>query len=426
MRKHLVSLALGLVALITLVVVTSDPLSAQRRGRGGFAAVPGVKGGQEMFGPYDVAAGWPKDISTLPGHEEWTWGAGQSVFAESPDRVYLLFRGELPNIPRPERFVVYSGNGPGVSYPVAQVPWRNASVGPRASLPGSLDGGDNDRGVHGLDHRWEHTLVVVNRNGDIIEEWTQWDELFRRPHFITIDPWDPEKHVWVVDDYRHAIFKFTNDGSELVQTIGVPNERGNDESHFYRPTFMAFTEDAIFVADGYINTRVVKFDKEGNFVMTWGQAGDRSNGRMETRPGYMNNVHGVAVDAERGRVFVNDRANNRLQVFDTEGNYQDEWSFGPEPTDIHLIYMGADGVLWAADRATSKILGYDQDGSLIYSWGIFGDFPGAFFGVHAMSVDQEDNFYVAEVGGGRVQKFTPREGARPETMLGKPVYAAWE
>jgi sugar lactone lactonase YvrE len=83
-------------------------------------------------------------------------------------------------------------------------------------------------------------------------------------------------------------------------------------------------------------------------------------------------------------------------------------------------------VLWAADRATSKILGYNQNGELIYSWGIFGDFPGAFFGVHAMSVDQEGNFYVAEVGGGRVQKFVPREGARPATMVGKPHYAAWE
>jgi streptogramin lyase len=327
-------------------------------------------------------------------------------------------------VPRPDAFVVYRDDGPGISYPTAQVPWRNASVGPRSSLPGSLDGGDNDRGVHDLDHRWEHCLVVVNGEGEIIEEWTQWDHLFRRPHFVAIDPWDPEKHVWVVDDYRHAIFKFTNDGSELVQTIGIPNERGNDDSHFYRPTFMAFTPEFTFVADGYINTRVVKFDKEGNFLMTWGQPGER--GGNETRPGYMNNVHGVTVDIDSERVFVNDRGNHRVQVFDYDGNFQDEWSFGPEPTDIHLIFMGTDNVLWAADRATSKILGYNQAGELIYSWGIFGDFPGAFFGVHAMSVDQDGNFYVAEVGGGRVQKFMPREGARAETMVGKPHYAAWQ
>ncbi|MBT5030886.1 MAG: hypothetical protein HOM55_01165, partial [Proteobacteria bacterium] len=106
--------------------------------------------------------------------------------------------------------------------------------------------------------------------------------------------------------------------------------------------------------------------------------------------------------------------------------YLDEWSFGPEPTDIHAIYIGADKNLWAADRATTKVLGYNLDGQLLYSWGTFGNFPGAQWGVHGMSVDQEGNFYVAEVGNGRVQKYRPRAGARPETMVGIPVYSAWE
>ena len=387
-----------------------------------FAAVPGQKGGQDMFGPYDVDPNWPQDLAELPGHEGWTYGAGQSVFAESPDRVYILHRGELPNIETPES-AVYPEAGPAVSFPVAQLPWRNASVGPRSSLPGALDGDDTDRGEHGVDHRWEHCLVVVNREGEIIEAWTQWDSLFRRPHYVTINPYDPEKHVWVVDDFRHAIFKFTNDGKELVQTIGIPNERGDDDSHFFRPTFIAFLDDVFFVADGYANTRVVKFDHDGNYLADWGEAGDPPN---ETRPGYMNNVHGVAVDVQTRRVYVNDRANNRVQVFDENGEYLDEWSFGPEPTDIHLFYIGADNVLWAADRATSKILGYDLEGNLRYSWGTFGDFPGGQWGVHGLSVDQEGNFYVAEVGNGRVQKYIPKAGARSETLVGKPVYAAWD
>jgi peptidylamidoglycolate lyase len=419
MHKRVV---LPIIATTCALLLASDPTAAQRGGAG-FSAVPGLKGGQDMFGPYEVVAGWPKNISTLPDHAQWTWGAGQSVFAESPDRVYLLFRGELPNIPRPEPFIVYDGDGPGVSHPVEQVPWRNASVGPRASLPGSLAGGDNDRGVHGLDHRWEHCLVVVDGDGNLIEEWTQWDSLFRRPHFIAINPYDPEKHVWVVDDYRHAIFKFTHDGSRLVQTLGIPNESGNDERHFSRPTFLAWLPDStMFVSDGYANTRVVKFDADGNYLLSWGE---RGNPPTETRPGYFNNVHGIAVDPRTRRVFVNDRANNRVQVFDENGGYQNEWSFGAEPTDIHVLYIGADRRLWAADRATSKILGYNLDGELVYAWGTFGDFPGAHFGVHGMSVDQEGNLYVAEVGGGRVQKYRPRAGARPETMVGKPVYAAW-
>lgn len=387
----------------------------------GFAAIPGQKGGQDMFGPYEVVEGWPQDLAELPDHGGWTYGAGQSIFAESPDRVFILHRGELPNIERPPA-TVYPEVGPALSFPVAQVPWRNASVGPRASLPGALDGDDTDRGEHGVDHRWEHCLVVVDRDGNIIEEWTQWDELFRRPHYVTINPYDPEKHVWVVDDFRHAVFKFTNDGSELVQTIGTPNVSGDDETHFFRPTFLAFLPDAMFVADGYANTRVVKFDHDGNYLTTWGERGNPPN---ETRPGFMNNVHGVAVDAETQRVFVNDRANNRVQVFSDDGEYLDEWSFGPEPTDIHLFYIGADRVLWAADRATTKILGYDLEGNFLYSWGVLGDFPGAQWGVHGLSVDQEGNFYVAEVGNGRVQKYRPRAGARPETMIGKPIYAAW-
>lgn len=417
MYKHL-SVVFGLA--ITLLLGSQNTL-AQNQAISS-SAIPGQKGGQDIFGPYDVAEGWPQDLADLPDHEGWTYGSGQGIFAESPDRVYLLHRGELPNIePPPQR--VYPEAGPALSFPVAQLPWRNASVGPRSSLPGALDGDDTDRGMAGVDHRWEHCLVVVNRDGDIVEEWTQWDHLFRRPHTVTINPYDPEKHVWVVDDYRHAIFKFTNDGSELVQTIGTPNVSGDDDSHFYRPTFMAFLPDAMFVADGYANTRVVKFDHDGNYLMEWGEAGTPPN---ETRPGYMNNVHGIAVDVQTNRVFVNDRANNRVQVFTENGEYLDEWSFGPEPTDIHLFYIGADNILWAADRATTKILGYDLDGNFLYSWGTFGNFPGAQWGVHGMSVDQEGNFYIAEVGNGRVQKYTPRAGVRPETLIGKPVYSAWE
>ena len=63
----------------------------------GFAAVPGEVGGQDLFGPYDVVEDWPKGVETLPGHEKWTSGAAQGIFAENPNRVYLLARGELPH-----------------------------------------------------------------------------------------------------------------------------------------------------------------------------------------------------------------------------------------------------------------------------------------------------------------------------------------
>ena len=390
----------------------------------GFAAIPGQKGGQDVFGAYDVVEGWPQNTSTLPGHQDWTWGAGQGVFAESPDRVFVLVRGELPNIERPEprrRPEI----GPSIAFPINRVPWRDATS---ASLPAALDGPTRPqtsvRGELGVDVRWEHCILVFNREGELIESWTQWDEMLRRPHAIYISPYDPEKHVWIVDDYRHAIFKFTNDGTELVQTLGVPNESGDDENHFFRPTFMAWnTDGSFYVADGYANTRVVRFDADGNYMMEWGQRGTPPN---ETRPGYFNNVHGVAVDPATNRVFVNDRNNHRIQVFTEDGEFLDDWIVGRDPSNIHLIIIDSNRNLWAYDRGTHKVLKYDLDGNFLYQFGTFGNFPGGFWGVHGMAVDQEGNFYVSEVDNGGAQKFVPRPGANPDFLVGKPVYSAWE
>ncbi|SVA73782.1 uncharacterized protein METZ01_LOCUS126636 [marine metagenome] len=400
-------------------VVTGTPPGS------GFVAIPGQKGGQDIFGAYEIDADWPKDLSTIPGHEDWTFGAGQSVFAESPDRVFVLQRGELPNIARPEGRMLPEF-GPSISFPIGRLPWRDAT---RASPPGALDGDDRDvygdgTDRSGIDFRWEHCVLVFDREGNLIEDWSQWDDMLRRPHAVYISPYDPEKHVWIVDDYRHAVFKFTNDGKQLVQTLGTPNERGDDQTHFYRPTFMAWLPDgSFFVADGYVNTRVVKFDAQGNYLLEWGQEGAPPN---EARPGYFNNVHGIATDPETGRVFVNDRGNHRVQVFDQNGNYLDQWSFGAPPSDVHMFILSADHYLWAADRGTNKILKYDLNGNFLYAWGVWGDFPGGMWGVHGMAVDQEGNFYIAEVDNGGAQKFTPRAGANPDFLVGKPVYSAWK
>src|SRR3974377_1099352 len=98
--------------------------AAQEKRGAGFAAVPGV-GGQDMFGAYDIVPNWPKPIAGLPGHEKWTWGAGQNVFAESPNRVFILQRGELPNIERPKRMKL-SQMGPSIEFPIGRLPWRDA------------------------------------------------------------------------------------------------------------------------------------------------------------------------------------------------------------------------------------------------------------------------------------------------------------
>src|SRR5947199_7315958 len=106
--------AAGLVGVAIMSLADRQWVAAQSPTR--VAAVPSEKGGQDIFGAYEVVAGWPKKLSTNPGHMGWTFGAGQSVFAESPDRIYVVQRGELPEIPRPMTQKL-SDLGPGMAFP---------------------------------------------------------------------------------------------------------------------------------------------------------------------------------------------------------------------------------------------------------------------------------------------------------------------
>ena len=389
-----------------------------------FSAVPDAVGAMDITGPYDVAETWPKDISTLPGNEKWTYGAGQGVFAESPDRVIYIQRGQLPVLPQMKP-VELDQVAPSLQFPVMGLV-RNAT---QASPPGALEvngkvGDDSDAGQAGADFLWANCIVIFNRNGDIVETWSQWDKMLRRPHSVYISPYDPEKHIYLVDDYRHAIFKFTNDGKKLVQTIGEPNVHASDDKHFYRPTFMAFqTDGSFYVADGYLNTRVVKFDKNGNYVTAWGERGE--NGK-ETRPNYFNNVHGVAVDPETREVYVNDRNNRRIQIFDENGKFLRMWTLAWPRANLHFVHIDAERKVWVYDQVIQRLMRYDRDGRLLYSWGGLGNFPGSLWGVHGISVDQDQNLYLAAVGRSGVQKFTPRQGANPEYLVGRHVYSAWK
>ena len=429
MRKALSMIAAGLAGMALASLINLPPFASAQQAPAQLrvAAVPGERGGQDPFGPYEPVAAWPKDLTTLPGHEGWTFGSGSSVFAESPNRVYVLQRGELPNIQRPPvRRIAKS-----LVFPIGRLPWRDATT---ASPPGNGGtGAIAEQGMQawekggnqlGVDARWEHCILVFDGQGNLIDSWNQYDKMLQRPHAVAISTYDPQKHVWVVEDHKHAIFKITNDGKQIVQTIGTYGMPGNDETHFNRPTFMDWFPDGSFVvADGYNGTRIVKFDKDGKYVTSWGQRGEPGK---ETRPGYMNNVHGIAVDPMTRQVFVNDRANRRIQVFDENGTYLREWSVGTLPADVHTIHIYSDGALWAADRGTNKMVKYDLSGNLMYTWGTWGDFPGGMWGVHDFSVDQDGNVYVAEVDNGGAQKYRPRKGANTAFMLGKPFRSAWK
>jgi hypothetical protein len=429
MKRYLAVIGAAIAAFGGGLLVSGTPVFVQGQPTVSTAAVPGQKGGIDVLGPYDVVPDWPKPLSRLAGHEGWTWGAVQGVFAESPDRVFMLQRGELPELKRPNP-VALPQVGPSLAFPTGQVPFRNASQGMNASPPGAGGpGADPDdpaqawKGRMGVDARWEHLMVAFNSAGDIVEQFPQWDSLLRRPHAIYINPYDAEKHLWVVDDHSHAVFKMTHDGKTIVQTLGTPGKAGADASHFNRPTFLTFLPDStMFVADGYNGNRVVKFDKSGKFVLAWGEKG--APGGTERRPGYFNTVHGIAADPMTRRVYVSDRSNRRMQVFDENGKYLDQWDFS-RPSNTQFLFIPADRALWTIEDVTNKLVKYDLEGHYLYSWGTLNDFPGSFLNPHGFSVDQEQNLYVAEVGNGRLQKFKPRPGANPSMIIGKPVYSAW-
>ncbi|MEQ1886914.1 MAG: hypothetical protein ABL967_17770 [Bryobacteraceae bacterium] len=410
-------IAAGLLSA-TALVITSCQSAAPKPPGVNIAAIANQKGGQDQTGPYDVVADWPKPLSQLKDHDKWTWGAVQGIYAETADRVFMLMRGELPNIKRPMEKPVPEF-GPSLTFPVAAAPFRNASVGPLSS-PGNSgsDGWNGWKGKMGVDARWEHCLLVFDAQGNITEDWTQWDNKFRRPHSVTINPYDPEKHVWVVDDRMHAVYKFSHDGKQLVQTLGVPGEPGTDDKHFNRPTFLSWLPDStLYVSDGYANTRVVKFDKDGKFLMTWGEKGNPPD---DTRPGFFDAVHGVQVDPDTRRVYVTDRSSHRIQVFDENGKFIDQFSTG-KPSTPQVLLLTADKHLWIADNETSKIVKYDLEGHYLYSWGSGGQWPGAMWNIHGMSVDPDGNFYLAQVNNGWPTKFKPRAGANPEMLVGQPI-----
>ncbi|MGE0451513.1 MAG: peptidyl-alpha-hydroxyglycine alpha-amidating lyase family protein [Vicinamibacterales bacterium] len=343
----------------------------------GFVSAPALlqeKGGDDRTGPYDVVPNWPLPLGFAnPGY---IWGSTGGVFAESPDRVFIANRGELKlpaDKPLPPNFTGAWG-----------------FFNEQATTPTPV---------------FRNHIVVVNREGKAIESWTQWDHLFkdgRGPHSVLISPYDPEHNVWLVDDIHHQIWKFSNDGKKLLMTLGERDEPGSDATHFKRPTDIAWLPDGtFFVSDGYGNTRVAKFDKNGKFLLDWGVRGT-GNGQFQT-------PHSITIDKNR-RVYVADRANNRVQVFDENGKYLDQF---PNITQPYHVRISDDQFLWVFSGPLDKFLKYDLNGKLLYAWGTHGTAPGLFWAVHEFSVDSEGNLYTAEVFGGRAQKFRPRQGADP-------------
>jgi sugar lactone lactonase YvrE len=374
------------------------------------------KGGEEIFGPYEVVPGWPQPLSS-----DLTWGRTSSIYAESPDRVLVIQSGMVPwtwKKLRGERLEGSQRSG-GSDYNSANNAMHCAStlgfdqkwhcqIGSDGKLIDALVERDGSP-IPGA--RWDHIVMVFDRNGKLIENWDQWKHLFGHPHTITENPYDPEHHVWIVDAGSDQIFEFTNDGKSLVMTVGESRVQGNDKTHLNGPNGIAFLPNGDFyVTDGYKNSRIVKFSKDGKYLFEWGNRGKG--------PGEFNIPHSLAIDA-KGHIYVIDRSNSRIQVFDSDGKYLEEW---PEIRFAQYIGITKDRqYLWVGDAYNNKLLKYDLEGHLLDSWGTFGVQPGDIWGIHGLTVDSDGNLYTAEVFGGRPQKFRPRKGADPKRLVGPVI-----
>jgi hypothetical protein len=390
--------SLAVLAILVAMVLLSPSALVQERG------------GQEEFGPYEPVADWPKplpDANDGVTHAGWTWGSVGGIYAESPDRIWVAMRGELPLPP---------GAKPWTPYGMLQPPRR--ATGNPDGVSATCEATEK----RGWERRFHHSIFVLDRNGNIVQDWPHLNQMFegacgRGPHKIKMSPYDPEKHVWIFDDQLHVIYKFTYDG-KLVMTLGTKGQRGRDGGKLFdRPTDIDWLPDGtFFISDGYGGKRVAKFDKTGKFLMDWGAA---PKDPKNPGPNEWNTVHSIAISKDR-RLYVVDRGHRRMQIFDENGKFLDMFTTGVRSSPyFHMIT--ADQTLWVSDGGTQRILKYDLKGNYQYGWGGPGGHTGGFEGPHQFSVDQDGNLYVAEVFNGRVQKFRPKPGADKNKLIGQEL-----
>jgi DNA-binding beta-propeller fold protein YncE len=344
-----------------------------------FAQKTMERGGMDETGPYSVVENWFK-----PGFDHWNQVV-TSVAVDTPDRIFMA-SGD-PQYGPPGTLIINADGTP------KEMP---RTLAPPPPAP--------------VENTHLHQILVLNAEGKVVEDWSQWNDLIVLPHNILISPYDKDRHVWVIDREGHQILKFTNDGKKLVMTLGERKVPGTDHGHFDLPAGMAFLPDGSFyVADGYRNTRVIKFDKDGKFLLEWGSKG--------TGPGQFNLVHSVAVDSAK-RVYVADRSNNRVQIFDESGKYLDQWNNIRSPA---FLMVSADNKsLWLSSNSEDRIVKYDMNGMLQTYWGVHGTFAGAIYNFHNFSVDKNGTLYVADSFNNRVQKFVARPDANKDRLVDQP------
>ncbi|MDB4270717.1 peptidyl-alpha-hydroxyglycine alpha-amidating lyase family protein [bacterium] len=246
----------------------------------------------------------------------------------------------------------------------------------------------------------ENTILTLDKQtGEVLKSWGA--DLFIMPHGLEIDK---ENNIWVTDVALHQIFKFNSDG-DLLLTLGEGEVPGNDNTHFNLPTDVAVAEDGSFyVSDGYGNSRVIKFTKDGKYLFEWGKFGNKQ--------GEFNIPHGIDLDKE-GNVYVADRENNRIQKFDAEGNFIAVWQNKITEQLYSVVIDNKNDHLFGIDYMTvngtivkgSDIFRFDLNLNPQLQFGRTGFYDGPISRYHDILIGEEGSIYVGDILGNKVQKF---------------------
>lgn len=237
------------------------------------------------------------------------------------------------------------------------------------------------------------TVLVINeRDGTITKAWGA--GLFMMPHQIAIGPGGD---TWIVDAGLHRVFRFDTEGKQL-QSLG-----GN-VMRFNMPTDIAFLSDGSFVvSDGYVNSRIVKFDPRGKPVAAWGTKGDG--------PLQFQTPHSVTVD-DRDRIYVADRENNRVQVLSATGEFLAAWEDVGRPITVRFAARHV-FVLSNLDADKGIVRRLDADGRVVESFHTKppGE-PGDFEWPHGLAVSDDgiDVYVGFTLTGRRVQRYRRAKG----------------
>ena len=295
--------------------------------------------------------------------------------------------------------------------------------GPSDATPAELETAEANRfgeGVSGIAiddqdnvyvfNRGPRTVLVFDREGNFVRGGGESDAngVPIAGGWLHSGEVDREGNVWVVERDNHRILKLAPTLDRVLLQLGTAGEPGNDATHFDRPSGISVLRNGnLVVTDGYGNNRVVLFAPDGGFIR---QVGLGSGGPDESGagPAQFDLPHQAAVDA-LDNLYVVDRENHRIQVFDAELTYLREMAHpGWYPWDIAISRRGDDGFAYVADHAGERVHKMAlADGTILATWGVPGRGPGQFDWVHGMAVDSEGAVYAADTYGQRVQKFVP-------------------